>query len=88
MCTHKVSAVGLDKHGNYLDSAVNKRRFFHYGGGYHAEMELIRKAGPRLHTIILCRVNEGGECLPIHPCPNCQKVINKLGLKVVTLERE
>jgi len=86
-CTHKISAIGLDKHGNYLDSAVNGRRMFHRGGGIHAEMALIRKAGPKLRTVILCRVNESGECLPIHPCNACQKLIDKLGLKVVTIAR-
>ena len=87
-CIHKVSAIGLDKNGQYVDSAINKRRFFKHGGGIHAEIELIRKCGPRLKTIILCRVNESGECLPIDPCIHCQKVIDKLGIKVVTLERE
>ena len=87
-CEQKVSAIGLDKNGQYIDSAVNKKRFAKRGGGLHAEIELIRKCGLRLKTIILCRVNANGECLPIHPCVHCQKLIDKLGIKVVTLERE
>lgn len=87
ICQHKVSAVGLDRYGRYIASAVNKKRFHHRGGGIHAEIELIRKAGHRLKTIVLCRVNESGDCLPVHPCDACRRVIDKRGLKVVTLER-
>lgn len=87
ICNHKISALGIDAQGNFLAIGVNKKRLNHKGGGIHAEIDCIRKAGPRLRTIVLCRVNRSGEVLPIDPCEHCQKILDKKGLKIVTIQR-
>jgi cytidine deaminase len=85
-CTYKVSAIGLNKRGEIIYKAINKQRFYRRGGGLHAEMEVMRKAGPRLKTIILCRVGRGGDLRPIDPCPVCAKKASELSVKIITVK--
>lgn len=84
-CKYKISAVALDKQGNVLATAVNRPRFSREGGGVHAEMVVLEKAGPSIHTIVICRVGNKGDLLPIHPCKNCQKVLDKKGIRVYSV---
>ena len=81
----KISAIGFDRKGNYLGSACNCRRFDHYGGGLHAEMALLHKFGPRIKSMLICRVGKSGNLLPIDPCHRCQRVLDKLKIKVKTI---
>ena len=82
---YKISAIGLDFKGNIVGSAFNSLRFNCYGGGIHAEMALLSRYGSHIKTIILCRVGRTGLVLPIHPCEKCQKILDKMGVKVVTI---
>ena len=82
---YKISAVGLNKHGKVVATAINRPRFSRYGGGVHAEMAVLHKAGPKIKTIIICRVGANGAILPINPCSRCKRVLNKLGIKVYTV---
>jgi cytidine deaminase len=82
---YKISAIGLDRRGNLLGSACNQLRFSKFGGGLHAEMLLLHRYGNKVKTIILCRVGRGGDVLPIEPCDKCQKVLDKLKIKVVSI---
>jgi len=83
---YKVSAIGLDHKGNLLGSAFSSYRFSRYGGGIHAEMALLHRYSSNVKTILICRVGRSGDILPIDPCPRCQKVLNKLGIKVITMK--
>ena len=83
--SYRISAIGISKNGNIIASAINRPRFDRHGGGIHAEMELLRKSGNKISTIILCRVGKGGEVKAIEPCERCQKVLDKKGIKVVTI---
>jgi len=82
----KISAVGLNHKGEILGQAFNRPRFDRYGGGVHAEMALLNRYGNRVKTIILCRTGNSGDILPIDPCVRCQKVLDKKGIKVVTVK--
>lgn len=85
-CGFKVSAIGLNRKGDVIYIASNGVRFKRKHGGIHAEMKVMLKAGPGLHSIIICRTNRtGGNLLPIDPCKNCQKMADKLGVKIYSL---
>lgn len=86
-CTYKISAIGFSKKGNILGTANNRFKFTSYGGGIHAERELMEKFGSKIQSIIICRVNKNGEILPIEPCKICQKIADKLGIKIISLEK-
>lgn len=85
-CRYKVSAIGIDYKGEYIGSSVNSPRFDKYGGGYHAEMKLMARYGRNLKHIFICRVGEGGDLLPIHPCSRCKTKADELGIKIITLK--
>jgi tRNA(Arg) A34 adenosine deaminase TadA len=87
-CRYKISAIGLNYKGEVVGSAVNKPRFDRQHGGLHAETNLIRRYGSRLKTIIICRVGDAGDLLAIDPCKNCQKVADKMGIKIVSIQKE
>ena len=82
---YKISAIGLDKKGKVLGSAFNQLRFSKFGGGLHAEMLLLHRYGNKVKTIILCRVGKHGSILPIEPCKKCQKILDKLKIKVISV---
>ena len=84
-CTYKISAIGFNRKGDYIGSAINKKKKCQKGMGLHAEIELIKKYKKRLSSIIICRVNSKGQLLPIHPCETCQKICDKLNIKVMTI---
>jgi cytidine deaminase len=86
ICRYKVSAIGFNKKGEIIHSSTNKPRFDRKGGGIHAEMEVMLKAGPALRTIVICRVNNAGDILPIEPCDMCQEKANELGIKIVSIK--
>jgi tRNA(Arg) A34 adenosine deaminase TadA len=85
-CHFPISAVGLDKNGKVIGVARNSPRFSKYGGGVHAEIALLRKAGIRLKSIIICRVNKHGKILPIKPCKSCSRIFQKRGIKIMTVK--
>jgi hypothetical protein len=84
-CNYRISALGLNKKGELINSAFNKHRFMHNGGGIHAEMLLMKKSGPKLKTIIICRVNKSGNLLSISPCEVCATKAKELGIKIITI---
>jgi cytidine deaminase len=81
----KISALALNKKGEVMATAFNSPRFDWYGGGNHAEMMVLKKCKSIPHTIILCRVGNSGDILPIEPCERCQKVLDKYDIKVKTV---
>jgi tRNA(Arg) A34 adenosine deaminase TadA len=83
-CRYKVAAIGLNRKGDVIVTAVNKPMFRAHHGGQHAEMEIIRKR-KGVASIILCRVNKSGDLLPIDPCEKCSNACIKLGIKLYSL---
>lgn len=87
-CKYKVAALALDKRGKFIGSAFNVQRFNREGGTIHAEMNLMRKYGPKIKTIIICRVSgrNGNIVKKIHPCDTCLKKANEYGIKIISLD--
>jgi hypothetical protein len=85
-CTYKISAMGFNKKGDYVGSAINKKKKCGHGLGLHAEIELIKKYNKRISTILICRVNNKGKLLPIDSCVTCKKICEKLNIKLITVK--
>lgn len=85
-CTYKISAIGFNHKGDMIGSAMNKRHVCLPKMGRHAEEELIKRYGRNLKTIVICRVNNQGELLPIDPCSKCSKMANKLNIRIKTIK--
>lgn len=89
--TYRIVAMAFTKRNNYLGMSMNGFRDHlsnRRGAGAHAEMKLIQKYGRQIDTIYLLRVGNALDPLPIHPCENCSKVIQKMGIKVILLHEE
>lgn len=92
-CTYKVSAVAFDKKGDILGHCTNnhsKWDVLDYGEGRagtarHAERILASRYKGNIKTIVICRLGRSGNVLPLDPCPACQKVADKLGIKIMSL---
>lgn len=85
-CHFKISAMGYSAKGNFLGACTNQHRFIGKGKGMHAERKLIAKFGRRLKSIVICRVGNGGDLLPIDPCETCQKIADKMGIKIYSIK--
>lgn len=46
----------------------------------------MRRYGKALKTIVICRVGQGGDLLPIHPCDACAANAANRGITIKTLE--
>lgn len=84
----KISAIAFDNKGDILGTVTNSfnnweipRKFT----GKHAERDLIVRYGKLVKTILICRVGLSGNILPIDPCPICQKVAKKYGIKIISV---
>jgi tRNA(Arg) A34 adenosine deaminase TadA len=86
-CTYRVSAVGINKRGEVIGTSFNRSRFMRPGGAIHAEMALMLKSGPALKTILVCRVGNGGDILPIESCSVCATKARELNIKIITVGR-
>lgn len=87
-CRYKISAIGLNKKLEVIYSATNKPRFSKPAGGRHAEMDVFEKAGPGLKFVIIARINNKGELLPISPCKTCSEKAEELGIKILSCREE
>lgn len=86
-CSFHVCAIGFDAHDKYLGMTRNLPFGHGKGRGKHAEANLIKKYYKRgLKNIIIFRTNKTGGFLPIHPCKTCQRLANKLNIKIQSLE--
>ena len=87
-CRFKISAIGLNRKGDIIDYSCNHVRYQKDKGGLHAEQLLIRRNGRKLKTIIICRVNNSGDILPIEPCEKCKKIAKRYDIKIVSINPE
>jgi cytidine deaminase len=85
ICRYMVSAIGFNNKGDIIATASNKNRIAKKGMSIHAEIELIRKHGRKIRTIIICRTNKSGDLLPIHPCHSCQRMAEAFNIKIRTI---
>lgn len=85
-CQHKVSAVSFDHKGDILGFTANTPFINNKGGGIHAERKAMGIWGNRIKTILICRANNSGQLLPIHPCKKCLTYAAKHGIIIRTIE--
>lgn len=83
--SYRICAIGFNRRGEYIGMVTNCGRFYHKGGGIHAEMRLIKKFGPRIRTILLIRVTKSGKLCHIDPCPACAAMLKGLGITCKTI---
>jgi len=92
-CNYRIGAVALDKKGDVLGNVCNTFRngdtFYgeqnRRGTGLHAEARLIRRYGKNIKTILIMRIGNSGNLLPIDPCPACANMAAKLGITIDTV---
>lgn len=94
-CTYKISAIAFDKKGDILGHVTNKHSAWDViekengvgraGTAKHAERLLMQRYQSLVKTIVICRVGHAGNIRPIDPCPACQKVAAKLGVKIISI---
>ena len=93
-CTYKISAIAFDKRGDILGHVTNSHSKFDIlgktplgraGTALHAERRLFARYGDNVKTIVICRIGNSGNILPIDPCPACQRVAKKLGVKIISV---
>lgn len=85
LCKFRISALGFNSKDELIYKATNKLRFISKGGGIHAEQVVMKRAGPSLSYIIICRVNRKGLILPIDPCEICSSLAKKRKIKIISL---
>ncbi len=92
-CNYRISAVAFDKKGDVLGNTFNTFRNgdvfagdqHRTGAGLHAEARLMKRYGKNIKTILIMRIGNSGNILPIDPCPACKRMAKKLGIKIVTV---
>ncbi len=86
ICHFKVAALGIDHKNQFLGCTFNVPRFSRRGGGIHAEMQLMKKFNKRLKKILILRLGQSGDILPINPCNVCSTKAKELGIKIQSIK--
>ena len=86
---YHLAAAGFDEKGELLSIETNSFRRDNIGtkkfSGYHCELRLAHRHGQKLHSIVLLRIGNAGDILPIDPCPKCKAVLDKLGVRIMPI---
>ena len=89
---YRISALAFSKKGEILGTATNgfqmDGRAPGKGCGIHAERKLIARYGYHIKTIVICRIGNGGAILPIKACNTCQKIADKMGIRIISVNSE
>lgn len=83
-CRYRVVCVGIDNRDRIISIMTNSPRL--KSRGYHAEERVIFSSPKSLSKLIIARVGSRGNLLPIDPCAQCLKLINRRGIKVERVE--
>ena len=88
----RMAGIAFDRKGDILGTASNGFRASQVKpgrfSGDHVEKRLISRYGNLIAKIVLMRIGRAGAILPIEPCPKCKKLLEKYGIKVVTVKAE
>ena len=84
---YRISCVALNHKGEVIGYTTNKFRKDRIrptiGSGLHAESLAIAKFFPfGLKTLLIMRIGNKGDILPIDPCEDCQKMARKYGITI------
>ena len=85
---YKICCMALDSKGDVIGYTTNKFRKDNIvpllGSGLHAEAFCLAKYYPMgARSLVIMRVGRAGDILPIDPCEKCQKMADKLGVKIL-----
>lgn len=87
---YRISAIAFNKKGEVLGTSCCNfsllGKVSRKGTGVHAERKLMKRYGSNIKTIVICRIGKSGDILPIVPCVVCQKIADKLGIKIVSVK--
>lgn len=88
---YRISCVALNKKGEVIGYTSNKFRKDRIkpliGSGLHAEAAAISKFYPfGLKTLLIMRIGNSGNVLPIDPCEDCQKMAAKYGVTIQSVK--
>lgn len=87
ICKFKIAALGFNQNGDCVITRTNAPGFNRKGGGKHAEARIMMYAKRRgITKILICRIGNSGNLLPINPCESCQKIADKLNIKIETIK--
>lgn len=82
-CRYRVIAAGIDNRNRIIGIATNRPRL--QSRSYHAEEVLLHRLPRSLVRILLARVNNRGELMPIDPCCVCSRLAEKRGVQIESL---
>lgn len=89
---YHLACAAFNKKGELLGVTTNSFRksniMIRKYSGYHCEMKAVHRWGMKIKSILLLRIGNGGDILPIQACPKCRKVLDKLNIKVVEIVGE
>jgi len=74
-CRYKIAAIGFNRKNEVIGIAYNTPRFSREGGSIHAEINLLKKCGKKLYSVMILRIGGSGNILPIDPCENCRAAL-------------
>jgi len=84
--TYRVVCAAFNHHNELLGITVNgyRRENLTPGKytGYHCEMKALHRWGNSVAKIVLMRLGNTGDVLPIDCCPKCEAVLRKCGIRV------
>lgn len=82
-CRYRIAAAGIDNRNRIIGIATNRPRL--QSRSYHAEEVLLSRSPRSLVRILLARVNNRGELMPIDPCEVCSRLAKKRGVRIERL---
>ena len=89
---YRLSGVAISNKGEILGFARNgfRRDNIPSGkySGKHVEQALIERYGTNIKTIIIMRIGNSGDILPINPCPKCAKLAKKYGITITSIRKK
>jgi hypothetical protein len=85
-CRFQIAALGFNRKNQCVIAKFNWHRYMRKHGGLHAEASVMMEA-KRLGIvrIVIGRISRTGKLLPIEPCEKCQRLAQKLGIKIETI---
>lgn len=89
-CNQKVAAMGFNAGGELVYISMNTS-IYHNGQSrrglsVHAEEHIFKVAKRKnIKDIVICRVGNSGDFLPIDPCESCAKTAEKLGIRIYSV---
>lgn len=86
ICKMRVAALGFNSAGDCVISSTNRPYKSQKGGGIHAEDTIFAQSKQKgVVRILICRIGNGGDLLPIDPCERCAAKAEKLGIRIDTV---